>query len=111
MVYLFGGYLVTRDQVLQWCLDHNLGSPCLVNTTFVVDDWLREQHIPSRLRGVTYRRQDWYLLITARRKDARATFTKFKPLKEDDHALSIKTQMNMGDVEFVTIPNSSPDGY
>jgi hypothetical protein len=73
-------------------------------------DWLRERHIHACLLGVTYRKGDWYPIAIARRKDARATFKRFKFLEEDSHARTIKAELNMGDLEFVTIPRPSPDG-
>jgi len=109
MVYLVGGYLLTPDQVLQWCQDHNIQDPTPVSTTLVVNCWLRERSIATRLLAVTFRKEDLYLVVTARRNDGNATATEFEPLKEDDHALLVKRQMDVGDIEFVTVPN--PYGY
>jgi len=106
MVYLVGGYILTPDQVLQWSRGHNIDDPTPVNNmTLAVNYYLRERHIPTRLLAVTFREEDLYLVVTARRTDSSATETQFEPFKEDSHALSVKAQINVGDVEFVTVPN------
>jgi hypothetical protein len=74
--------------------------------TYLPNRWLRDRGIPTRLLAVTFRDTGMYLVVTGRKF---GTETALKPLREDEHALSVKSQMGMGDVEFVTVAN--PYGY
>ena len=88
---IVGGYILTPDQVLQWCRRHNIDDPKPASTTLIINCWLRERKIRTRLLAVTLRKEDLYLVVTARRSDVNAT-------KEDSHAHSVNAQIDMGHV-------------
>jgi hypothetical protein len=104
MVYLVGGYKLTRDQVLQWCRPRNLGPPEF-NITLVVNRWLSSQNIPTRLLACDYHEKCIYLVVTNRRVDSKGTPTAFEPFQESERVRNIKNHLEMDGVEFVTVPN------
>ena len=69
--------------------------------------WLRERQIRTHLLAVLFRNEDLlFLVLTARRNDASATITEFKPFEED----SINACLDVGDVEILTmLDNFSPE--
>ena len=105
MVYLVGGYKLTRDQVLQWCRPRGLDPPD-GNVTLDVNDWLRTHNIAqTRLLSCTYHAETIYLVVTNRRIDRNATRDNFMPFAESENARRIKELVGLGDIEFVTVPN------
>ncbi|PFH49882.1 hypothetical protein AMATHDRAFT_48359 [Amanita thiersii Skay4041] len=102
-MYLVGGYILTPDQVRQWCLAHEIEDPTPASATILVNRWLREHSIPTRLLAVTFRKESMYLIVTTRRSDPIATQISFKPFEENDRARQVKSQLDVGDVEFVTV--------
>jgi hypothetical protein len=103
MVYLVAGYILNQDQVMQWCLPRNIEPPDIYNIMLTLNRWLSSRNIPTCLLAVDFRGDSMYLVVTGRLIDSTATRTAFTPLKEDDRARKVKRQMDMGDVEFVTV--------
>jgi hypothetical protein len=89
MVYLVGGYKLTRDQVLQWCQPRNLNPPEF-NITLVVNRWLSSQNVHTRLLACDYQRECVYLVVTDRKVDPKGTFDEFEPFQESERARNIK---------------------
>ncbi len=109
MVYLVGGYKLTYGQVIEWCRPRNLDPPD-GNTTVFVNRWLRSHGITqTRLLACDYHREGIYLVVTDRRIDRNGTSDNFEPFKESERARRIKELVQMGELEFVTVPN--PYGY
>jgi hypothetical protein len=86
MVYVVGGYKLTREQVLEWGRPHNL-QPSEGNTTLCVNRWLKSQGIKTRLLACDYEEKCIFLVVTARKYDGKGTLNK---LEEDDRARGIK---------------------
>jgi len=99
MVYVVGGYKLTREQVLEWGRPHNL-QPSEGNTTVCVNRWLKSQGIKTRLLACDYEGKCIFLVVTARKYDGRGIPNE---LEEDDRARGIKKEMKIDDVEFVTV--------
>jgi hypothetical protein len=107
MAYLVGGYILSEDQVLEWCRDHNIDDPPPIRTTSVVKRWLRGQELNTRLLAVSLNKDDlWYIFVTASRVDIHATVTDFEAFEGDDHARSLKVQLELDDeVNYSTVAN------
>jgi len=104
MVYLVGGYELTRNQALEWCEAHDIHPP-RSGIMVHVNRWLASQNISTRLLACDYRGESIFLVVTSRRNDASETETEFELLEESDHARKIKKHLEMDDVEFVTVAN------
>jgi hypothetical protein len=109
MVYLVGGYKLTRDQVLEWCGRCNIDPPDVGNTTLVVNRWLRTQCIKTRLLACDYDGGPIYLVVTNRKIDRNGTPGEFEAFQESEKASEIKGLLGVGEVEFVTVPNPYGD--
>ena len=99
MVYVVGGYKLTREQVLEWGRPHNL-QPSEGNTTVCVNRWLKSQGIKTRLLACDYEGVCIFLVVTARKYDGKGTPNE---LEEDDRARGIKEEMKIDGVEYVTV--------
>jgi hypothetical protein len=109
MVYLVGGYKLTEDQVLEWCRPRNIQPPD-GNTTLFVNRWLRSQGIKNtRLLACDYYGETIFLVVTDRKVDGIGSLDNFEAFRESERACQIKKLLQVGDVEFVTVPN--PYGY
>jgi len=110
MVYLVGGYKLTRDQVLEWARPRNLDLP-EGNTTLVINRYLRSLGITqTRLLACDYDGEGIYLVVTDKKVDRNGTPHKFEPFQESQRARQVKALVEMdGEVEFVTVSN--PYGY
>lgn len=109
MVYLVGGYQLTRKQVLEWCHPRHLNPP-VGNTTVFVNRWLRDNGIThTRLLACDYHQKPIFLVVTDRKVDGNGTSDNFQPFQESERAREIKKLLEVGEVEFITVPN--PYGY
>ena len=105
MVYLVGGYKLTRDQVLEWCRPRDLDPPH-GNTTLFVNCWLHHQGIKqTHLLACDYYRAAIFLVVTDRKIDGNGTPNDFEPFREGKKACQIKELLQVGEVEFVTVAN------
>jgi hypothetical protein len=56
-----------------------------------------------------YHEETIYLVVTDRKIDSHGTCDNFEAFQESERALEIKELVNVGDVEFVTVPNPYGD--
>jgi hypothetical protein len=104
MVYLVGGYKLARHQVLKWCEAHNIYPP-RSNIMVFVNRWLISHSVPTRLLACDYDGECIFLVVTHRKVDLTGTPAEFEPFLENEHSRKIKKQLEMDDVEFVTVAN------
>jgi hypothetical protein len=86
MVYLVGGYKLTREQALEWCHSNDLYPP-ESNVTLYVNRWLRSNNVKTRLLACDYLREPIFLVVTHQRVDNTGTPTQFEPFQEDQGAM------------------------
>ena len=73
MVYLVGGYKLTREQVLEWCHPRDLYPP-VGNTTVFINHWLRSNGITqTRLLACDYHKEPKFLVVTDRKVNRNGT--------------------------------------
>lgn len=109
MVYLVGGYKLTHKQALDWCTLRDLDPPN-GNITLFMNRWLRGKGITqTRVLACDYHEETIYLVVTDRKIDSHGTCDNFEAFQESERALEIKELVNVGDVEFVTVPNPYGD--
>lgn len=104
MDYLLGGYKITRERGLRWCSNNKLEADH-GNVTVVVNRWLRDHAIRTRLLACDYEKEPILLFVTHRRESV-----DHFPFQEDQRAHEVKANLKeMGidgdDVVFITVVN------
>jgi hypothetical protein len=107
MVYLVGGYKLTEEHVRAW--SEPRGIVLWENAYMVsVNRWLQRNGIRTRLLACDYEGECIFLVVTHEKVAPDSTPTKFKPFVESERSLKVKRELEIGDVEFVTIVNPYP---
>ena len=101
---LVGGYKCTAAQIEEWAARHGveLRPDCY---SVICNRYLIEHNSRALVRSCDYERQHCYVVLTHKVKyidDYVAIRRKYRRFEEDDNARSIKAEMGLHDVEFVT---------
>jgi len=102
MVFLVGGYKLTREEVLEWCQPRGIDPP-RGNITVFVNRWLRQHGIRrTRLLACVYEKSAIFLLVIDRKIAPHETPDNYTPFTESDEAQEIKQHVGVN-AEFVTV--------
>jgi hypothetical protein len=105
MTLVVGGYKLTRDQVLAWCAPRDINPP-KYNVAVRVNRYLRAQGITrTYLLPCDYQGKPIFLVVTNSKDDPKATTDKFESFHESEAARRIKSELEVEEVEFVTVAN------
>ena len=80
-----------------------------VSCSVLVNEWLSENRIKTCLLACGYHGETIWLVVTDKRVDPTGTPDIFEEFKESERVRQIKSYMDVGDVELVTV--ADPYGY
>jgi len=104
MYFVLGGYIRTPEQIRAWFNEKGVN---LEEHLYMVkgNRYLREKGLAARIRSCDYEGKHSFLVLTHQGlvEDSVAMSGNFTRISEDAYALSVKKEMGLENVDFVTI--------
>jgi hypothetical protein len=105
MICLLSGYLLTCEQVCQWCQQRGIRDYDAPTLTIRVNLWLTEHGISPRLFPIKYDGSTQYLVHVGTKFHRTATTDNFPLARESSRARAVRHLMGFDVVDFITIPD------